>query len=266
MHFRWGRERDSLLLQEYLQGRLPVEQAQRVSLRLAQEPKLAQQYRELLQVRQALRQLPQLEPPRNFIIVPAHSAQPRPAAAATRWLVRVRWASAVAASLFVLTLAGGWWSGQRSPSGAALMAEQPSAAPIAQLTTEPAIRSAAGPEQALTDAAAGLAAAEALPDEQMAQAPLLTATSAIAAFSVAADPTPDVLMDEILAATANVEPTALDMAAGKVALPTPTFAPAVLAPLAVDAPLTVWQWLQIVSGAALLSLLVLLWVMARLRA
>lgn len=263
MHFRWGRERDSLLLQEYLHGHLPIEQARRVALRLAQEPKLAQQYRELMQVRQALRQLPQLEPPRNFIIVPAHSAQPHPASASTRWLVRVRWSSAVAASLFIMSLAGGWWSGQRSLSGAALMVEQPSAAQIAQLTTEPAVRSAAGPEQALTDAAA----AGALPDEQIAQAPPLpTATSAIAVFSVATDPMPDLMIGKTLTATTDVETTALDVAAGKVALPTPTFAPEVLESPAVAAPLTVWQWLQIVSGAALLSLLVLLWVMARLRA
>jgi len=127
--------RDLERLSAYLDGQLSATDQRKLFARLDREPQLRQALEELRQVREALRALPPMRPPRNFILTPAMvgrgSTRPSHGFA-------YAWASALATLAFVFLavtdLTGGGLLAARQAA--------PAAVPAAELQMAPALMSA----------------------------------------------------------------------------------------------------------------------------
>jgi anti-sigma factor RsiW len=101
-------ERLDELLSAYLDGMLAPEERAMLEARLRQEPALQKRLEALRLTVNALKHLPVVEAPRNFILSPSMVAPARPASRRRRrrsWQA-FGWATAVAAVLFLLVFAG----------------------------------------------------------------------------------------------------------------------------------------------------------------
>ena len=97
-------EQTDELLSAYLDGMLPLEEIAVLEARLRQEPALLTRLDGLRVTVSALRDLPEVETPRNFILSPSMVAQPKTATRPRQrrvWPV-FGWATAVAALMFLL--------------------------------------------------------------------------------------------------------------------------------------------------------------------
>jgi anti-sigma factor RsiW len=126
--------RDVERLSAYLDGQLSAADQRELVARLDREPRLRQALEELRQVREALRALPPVRPPRNFMLTPAMVG--RASARPSRGFAYA-WASALA-TLAVVFLAVADLTG-----GGLLAARQsaPAAVPAAELQMAPALMS-----------------------------------------------------------------------------------------------------------------------------
>ncbi|MBN1179113.1 MAG: hypothetical protein JXD18_07880 [Anaerolineae bacterium] len=100
------------VLSAYIDGALNGREQHSVTTRLAGDPELQEQLTRLRQTIALVREMPQVEAPRNFLLTPAMvgeaPARPRPRRAPARWLApALSFATAVSALLLVVTLSGG---------------------------------------------------------------------------------------------------------------------------------------------------------------
>ena len=101
-------ERTDELLSAYLDGMLPMQERAALEARLLQEPALLARLEGLRLTVSVLRDLPEVETPRNFILSPSMVAQPRVAPRPRQrriWTV-FGWATAAAALMFLLVFGG----------------------------------------------------------------------------------------------------------------------------------------------------------------
>ncbi len=97
-------ERDDELLSAYLDGMLSAEERAALEARLEAEPALRQRLEAMRQTVALLRQLPPVPAPRNFLLTPA-MVQPRPRPRPRpRTYPLLRWATVVAAFLWLLVV------------------------------------------------------------------------------------------------------------------------------------------------------------------
>jgi len=95
------------LLSAYLDGELSPGERARLEARLEADPALRERLEGLRQTVALVRDLPRVQPPRNFLLTPSMVASPRPRPAPRRWLApALTFATAVSGLLCVIVLAG----------------------------------------------------------------------------------------------------------------------------------------------------------------
>jgi hypothetical protein len=133
--------RDLEQLSAYLDGQLNDAEQRALRARLMREPGLQQALGELRQVREALRALPPVRPPRNFTLTPSMIGQAAPRATRGPALA---WASALASLAFVVLaavdLVGGGLAASRQAAPAAELQMAPA---LLAAPSEPEVRGAA---------------------------------------------------------------------------------------------------------------------------
>jgi len=192
--------RTDVLLSAYLDGELSTREQDLLESRLATDPELRARLEELRRTVSLVRDLPQVQAPRNFLLTPSMVSRTRPRPAPRRWLApALTFATAASALSCVAVLSmgllvGGLLGATKAPGGAAYeVAMEPTEAPVettlevageaSELPGTPAIEQA--PPLAATEegvAAADEAAQTAVPSETpaaRASGPAPTATPAI---------------------------------------------------------------------------------------
>lgn len=243
-------DRDLEQLSAYLDGQLPPAARSRLERRLARDPQLQKTFDELRAVKTRLSQLPAVEPPRSFTLTPAMvgaSARRSPSL-----LPALYWATAVAAVLFAVVIAGDLLGALAAPGPQAL-----APAPAAGLALEAAPTSAPAESlaaQAEAPAATADATQSATPTssaERSQQAPAAVTHPALATGGATSSPEPTT--PTVASAPAALQPLPLTESAAPVEHP-----PAARAALN---PIRVAEW----SLAAVLIALLYLTLRARRR-
>ncbi len=101
------------LLSAYLDGELHPKQQARLETRLAANPDLQERLETLRHTVALVRDLPQVQAPRNFLLTPAMVGQAQPRRSTRRWLApALSFATAASGLLCVVALAGGLLAGR----------------------------------------------------------------------------------------------------------------------------------------------------------